>query len=66
MNTYVIEYDRCGKSVSVAVVDDRTILQLCEIVDSGFSEIILFELEDGNSNFIGLKKEKIIAIYQIN
>ena len=65
MNKYIIEYKNGERNTSVSVVDTRNITQITEVIESNYSRMMTFELEDGKNNMISLRNDSIIAIYSL-
>lgn len=65
MNKYIIEYKNGERNTSVSVIDARNVTQITEIIESNYSMMMIFELEDGKNNTIALRTDSIIAIYSL-
>lgn len=65
MNKYIIEYKNGERNTSVSVVDTRNITQITEVIESNYSRMMTFELEDGKNNMISIRNDSIIAIYSL-
>ncbi|MEG2897994.1 MAG: hypothetical protein RR841_06980 [Eubacterium sp.] len=64
MNTFIVEYKRGSGVTSLYIEDERSIEQLTQHLESGFSQMADFRILGGQNVLV--KWDSIIAIYEDN